>query len=137
MEYVIRADRPFREIEAQTIEALERQEFAVRRTFSLAPACGDGGGEALGYTVLLLYASGTQLQPLGQVTLHQRRGDVVLGFHQASPTQDLEADLVVALSRGGLDFCVSSGDREACVEARIGPENLDRRREPSRGRSRL
>jgi hypothetical protein len=130
MVYVIRADWPFQEIEAQIIEALERREFVVRCTFRLAPVSGHGGGEARGYSVIQLYESGTPLRPLGQVTLQERGRDVVLASLPASPTQDFEADLVVALSLGGLDFCVSYSDGEACVDASIGSGNPDRDRKP-------
>lgn len=128
MEYEITAERPFREIEAQTIDALERVGFVVQCTFRLVPAGGDVGNEELGYSVLMLYSSGTQSHSLGQVTLHERGKKLVLGSHPASPTQDLEADLVVALSLGGFEFCVSTSGGEACIDPGIGPEfpNQDR-----------
>jgi hypothetical protein len=128
MVYVIRADRPFQQIEAQTIEALERRGFEVRCTFRLAPIRGNGGGEALGYSVFLLYESGAPSRPLGRVTLQERGRDVVLATLPASQTQDFEADLVVALSLGDLDFCVSSSNGGARADALIGPENPKRDR---------
>ena len=130
MEYEITAERPFREIEAQTIDALERVGFMVQCTFRLVPAGGGAGRQEPGYSVLLLYSSGAQSRPLGQVTLHERGTKVVLGSQPSSPTRDLEADLVVALTLGGFDFCVSASGGEACIDPGMGCElpDYDRKR---------
>ena len=79
MEFVVTARRPFEEIEAQTIDALEQQGFVVRCTFSLRSATGLGStGRNPGYSVLLLYASGLEQKPLGLVTLYERGEETVI-----------------------------------------------------------
>jgi hypothetical protein len=128
MEYVITAGRPFQQIEAQTIDALEQGGFLVHRTFSLGSVmAADEGGrlQSPGYTVLMLYRSSPQPHPLGLVTLCERGGQTVLeslltsyaaGEPQGlSGAQDVEAELAVALSLGGLDFCVHVPGRENCI----------------------
>jgi YHS domain-containing protein len=129
MEYVITADRPFQEIESQTIDALEQRGFVVQRTFSLGSAMAEGvGGNQpdAGYTVLMLYRPGPRLQPIGLVTLYGRSGKTVLKSLLTEPTtseawqlsgmEDVEAELAVALSVGGLDFCVHADGREDCID---------------------
>lgn len=128
MEYVIAADRPFQQIEAQTIDALEQGGFLVYRTFSLGSVgtAGDSGRlQSPGYTVLMLYRSGPQPHPLGLVTLYERCGQTVLEAllpsyaaseaQGRSGAQDVEAELAVALSLGGLDFCVHLPGRGNCL----------------------
>jgi hypothetical protein len=128
MVYLIQADRPFHEIEAQTTEALERRGYLVRCAFCFAMVRGRSGGEALGYSVLLLYAPGAPSRPLGRVTLKERGRAVVLYPIPASQIEDFEANLVVAPSLGGLEFCVSFSNGEACIDASIGPANPERDR---------
>jgi YHS domain-containing protein len=92
MEYIVRTCLPFDEIEAQTVEALERQGLTVQRTFSLHSAVGPKeemgastshdhsaalGGKP-GYSVLMLYAAGTLRQPLGLITLYERGDRIVI-----------------------------------------------------------
>ena len=128
MEYVIAAGRPFQQTEAQTIDALEQGGFLVHRTFSLGSVetAGDSGRlQSPGYTVLMLYRAGPQPHPLGLVTLYERSGQTVLeallpsyAASEAqghSGAQDIEAELAVALSLGGLDFCVHLPGRENCL----------------------
>lgn len=128
MEYVITADRPFQEIESQTIDALEQRGFVVQRTFSLGSAMADrdrGNQPDAGYTVLMLYRPGPQPHPLGLVTLYGQSGKTVLKSlltetitskaGQPSGMEDVEAELAVALSVGGLDFCVQTDGREDCI----------------------
>jgi len=151
MEYVIRANRAFEEIEAQTIDALERQGFGVQRTFSLRSATGSGAGLDSGdpaYTVLMLYSSAPPRRPLGLVLLYQRAGCTVLRSMLASPGSpgagapadgaDVGAELVAALVGGGLDFCVdaafdgSVGDgveRDRCIDAKRAAEEEQGARE--------
>jgi hypothetical protein len=129
MEYVITADRPFHEIEAQTTGALEQRGFVVQCTFSLASivtAGLDGNSGGPGYTVLLLYKPGVQLCPVGQVILYEQRGQRVLKSMLRSPaangaggtsgTADVEAELAVALSLAGLDFCVHAAGGTDCID---------------------
>jgi hypothetical protein len=120
MEYVITADRPFEEIEAQTIEALERWGFVVQRTFSLRSAIRTeigGTGEKPGYSVLMLYASDSQRRPLGLVTLYERGERTVISAVPASPDgTDENADLVAALILGGLEFCVGTVVGAECID---------------------
>ncbi len=119
MEYMLAADQPFQEIESQTVSALERGGFVVRRTFSLGSATGAGRDRNPGnpdYAVLMLYASGDQLRFLGLVTLHEREGRIVLRSLPGSPSRDGEADLVAALTLGDLDFCVQAMSGKACIE---------------------
>lgn len=131
MEYVITADRPFQQIEAQTIDALEQGGFLVHRTFSLGSVetASDGGKlQSPGYTVLMLYRSTPQPHPLGLVTLYERCGQTVLEalltsyaaseVQGHSGAQDVEAELAVALSLGGLDFCVHVPGRGNCLATR-------------------
>jgi hypothetical protein len=128
MEYVITADRPFQQIEAQTIHALEQGGFLVHRTFSLGSVeTADDGGklQSPGYTVLMLYRSTPQPHPLGLVTIYERCGQTVLEAlltsYAASEVQghlwaqDVEAELAVALSLGGIDFCVHVPGRGNCL----------------------
>jgi hypothetical protein len=114
MEYLITADRPFEEIEARTIDALERGGFVVRRTFSLhsATAAAEGGTDGdPGYSVLMLYASGARQQPLGLVTVYERGDRIAVQPVLTSPgpgSQDVHAELVAALALGGLHLCVEA-----------------------------
>ena len=136
MEYVITADRPFHEIEAQTRSALEQRGFVVQCTFSLASivATGlDGSSGGPGYTVLMLHRPGTQLCPVGQVILYEQRGQMVLKSMVRSPaanevgegsgTEDVEAELAVALSLDGLDFCVRAARGKDCIDPGRGAED--------------
>ena len=121
MEYMITANRPFAEIEAETVAALERRGVVVRRTFSLRVATGvassDSGGTP-GYSILMLYAPSGQPHPLGLVTLYERGGRTVIKPVLTSlASQDANAELVTALIMGGLDFCmVSTGGRKCLNE---------------------
>jgi hypothetical protein len=138
MEYLINNDGPFHEIEARTIEALQQAGFLVQRTFRFAPAAFDGDGDSRqvpGYTVLMLHRSGPPQSLLGLVTLYGLGGEVVLKSLLASPAtgetwqpydiQDVEAELAVALSLGGLDFCVHAAGGSDCI-------NLDNLKEIER-----
>jgi hypothetical protein len=122
MRYVITADRPFGEIEAQTIAVLEQQGFVVRRTFSLESATrssSDGACTSPGYSVLMLYASGFLREPLGLVTLYEQGGQTVLHSLLTLPAGgDVEAEMVAALAQSGLDFCVKARDGEICIQPR-------------------
>jgi hypothetical protein len=136
MEYVIRANRTFEEIEAQTIDALERHGFGVQRTFSLRSATRSGAGLTSGdpaYTVLMLYSSAPPGRPLGLVLLYQRAGCTVLRSMLASSAvphaealsegDDVGADLVAALVGGGLDFCVDAAVHDAAVHDGVESSN--------------
>jgi hypothetical protein len=131
MEYVVTANRPFEVIEAQTVDALERQGFLVRCTFSLRSAAGlESGGldGSPGYTVLMLYQSADERQPLALVTLYEGQGRMVIesllapptsrGPHYPSQTVDVEAEVAAALSLGGVDFCVGVVRGAGCVDPR-------------------
>ena len=111
-------NRPFEEIEAQTIGVLKRQGFVVQRTFSLSSAMGAGRNSTdgnPGYSVLLLYAAGTRRQPLGLVTLYEWQGRTVIhslltplveGSRPSPADEDVEAELAAALTFLRLDFTV-------------------------------
>lgn len=140
MEYLVTANRPFEEIEALTITALERQGLVVQRTFSLRSALGAAGGNAgtlkgtgssPGYSVLMLYASGTPRRPLGLITLYERGRRTVINpvltplenGRPASPmdsrktaSADLHAKLVAALELSGLEFCAQVAKGEECID---------------------
>ena len=120
MEYVITANRPFADIEAETVAALERRGVVVRRTFSLRAATGvadSNGGGTPGYSVLMLYASNDQPHPLGLVTLYERGGRTVIKPALTSlASQDAYAELVTALVLGGLDFCMVSAGGRKCLD---------------------
>jgi len=118
MEYLIAAGRPFQEIEARTISALQREGFTVQRTFSLDSVTTVAGDDLYpGFSVLMLYAERAPQQPLGLLTLYeQQAGQMVLRATLRSPVQDTEAELVVALNRSGLDFCVHAAGGLNCIE---------------------
>ena len=128
MEYVITASRPFGEIEAKTIGALEQRGFVVRRTFSLHSATGgddSSPGRRPGYSVLMLYAAGAQRQPLGLVMLYQQGKQTVINpvltapsASQAEPapgSEDADAELIAALVLAGLDLCLDHTDGTECI----------------------
>jgi YHS domain-containing protein len=131
MEYVITTDRPFDEIEAVTIDALQSQGLVVQSTFRLRSAVGTPGGDAgPGYTVMMLYAPGVQRRSLGLLTLYEHGRWIVIkslltpaGVEQISSpgtrnaAADADADLVAALILSGLDFCVDSADVDNCIDA--------------------
>jgi YHS domain-containing protein len=140
MEYVITANRPFEEIEALTTHALEQQGLVVHRTFSLRSAVGAAGGitnsvkgtgSSPGYSVLMLYASGTQRRPLGFLTLYERGRRIVINpvltpmdnGRPALPvgegeavSADADAEVVAALVLSELEFCVEVAKGEACID---------------------
>ena len=140
MEYLVTANRPFEEIEALTMGALERQGLVVQRTFSLRSAVGTAGGNASalegagsgpGYSVLMLYAAGTPRRPLGLVTLYERGPWTVIypvltpldNGRPPSPldsgratSADLDAELVAALALSGLEFCAQVARAEECID---------------------
>jgi hypothetical protein len=129
MEYPINSSGSFREIETRTVEALQRAGLLVRRTFCFAPPVPDGHGDSRGdpgYTVLMLYRSEPPQSPLGLVSLYGRGGQVVLRSQLALPetgetgqpgeSQDLEAELVAALSLGDLDLCVHAAGGSDCID---------------------
>jgi hypothetical protein len=139
MEYLINSNRPFQEVEARTVEALQQAGFLVHPTFRLTPTASDTNGESEprdrghtdnredpGYTVLMLYRSGPVQSPLGLVTLYGRGGRLVLRSQlevseagQAGPpgkVQDVEAELAAALSEGDLDFCVHTARGSDCID---------------------
>jgi hypothetical protein len=122
MEYVIPGKGHFQEIEARTMSALEKQGFAVQRTFSLHSATlsdSGSGGCCPGYGVLMLYASGARHEPLGLLILYERGEQTVIHPALASSAgDDVEADLATALALGGLDFCIDAAGREACIHPR-------------------
>lgn len=127
MEYRVMAKRPFEETEAQAILALEQGGFVVQRTFSLRSAVGSGEGALQrppGYSVLMLYAPGTQRDLLGLVSLYQREGHTVIRPVLNGPAphkpatgnlKDIDAELVAALVAGGLEMCVHQGEGETCL----------------------
>ena len=99
----------------------------MQRTFSLDSAtAGAGDDQYPGFSVLMLYAERARQQPLGLLTLYgQQAGQMVLKATLRLPAQDTEAELVVALSRSGLDFCVHADRRAELHRARrtgAGPE---------------
>ena len=129
MEYVSGADKGFEEIERQTIGALERLGFAVRRSFSLRSATrGDKGtsGRCPGYSVLLLYGTGEPRKAMGLVTLYQQAGRTAIrpvftlqpeaGEVPLPDPQDLEATFVEILTMEGVEICVGAGE-ERCIDA--------------------
>lgn len=135
MEYLVNSQGPFQEIEARTVDALQRAGFLVRPTFRFAPATPGGDGEGAthgdlcpdpGYTVLMLYRSGPPQSPLGLVTLYGQSGQVVLKLLLDPPAtgevglpgevQDVEAELAAALSQGDLDFCVHAAGGSDCID---------------------
>jgi hypothetical protein len=122
MRYLIRADRSFGEIEAQTIAVLEQQGFVVRRTFSLESATRSSSSApraSPGYSVLMLYASDYLREPLGLVTLYEQGGQTVIhSLVTLSAGGDVEAEMVAALVQSGLDFCVKARDGETCIQPR-------------------
>lgn len=142
MEYVITVDRPFEEIEALTTAALEQQGLVVQRTFSLRSALvaerGNtgtlrGSGSGPGYSVLMLYATGTPRRPLGLLTLYERGRQIVINpiltpldnGQPASPVEkgkaasgDADAELVATLVLSGLEFCVKVARGEECIDTR-------------------
>jgi hypothetical protein len=125
MEYVITADRPFEQIEAQAIDALERQGFLVRRTFSLGSVSDGRDAPGPGYSVLMLYAAEGLGGPLALITLYERQEQTVIcsllippADRQSRPLsggEDVGAELVVALALGGLEFCVDAGEGAGCM----------------------
>lgn len=139
MEYVITADRSFEEIEALTADALEKQGLVVQRTFSLRSAVGAAGGSTRtlqgtgsspGYSVLMIYASGTPKRPLGLLTLYERGERTVISpvltpvsdGRISSPTgegkpssADADAGLIAALVLTGLEFCVEVTRGKECI----------------------
>ncbi len=120
MEYLIASDLPFDEIEAQIVEALERQGWMVQRTFSLRSVVGadrrDRGtltlpdhsgatGAKPGYSVLMLYAAGALRRPLGLITLYER-GDRTVVKPVLAPARSQEpssADAQEASAPAGSD----------------------------------
>ncbi len=123
MEYEIMADRPFAEIELQTVDALERRGFVVRRTFSLRSATGAAGGipdVSPEFSILMLYASRDEPRPLGVVTLYERGGRMVIKPALTVPmNQDGNAELVTALILGGLEFCIRTAGGRRCLDQEI------------------
>lgn len=150
MEYVITTDQPFEEIEAVTVEALERQGWVVQRTFSLSSAVGAGGRDSgsskgtagnPGYSVLMLYGLGVRRRPLGLITLYQRGGQTVIralptpvenrrplsvDAHDSITDQDADAnaELVAALVLSGMEFCVDVADGQNCIDTREAGEGI-------------
>ena len=140
MEYLINSKGSFREIEARTVEALQRAGLLVQRTFCFSAPVPDGhdGSESHedpGYTVLMLYRSEPPQSPLGLVSLYGRGGQVALRSQLASPetgeagrtgeSQDLEAELAAALSLGDLDLCVHAAGGGDCIDL-DGLEEMER-----------
>jgi hypothetical protein len=76
MECVVTANLPFGEIEARTIDALERQGFHVQRTFSLHSALGARSEQRAcpGYSILLVHTLGTPQAAPGVVILRGEAG---------------------------------------------------------------
>jgi hypothetical protein len=74
--YLVRGSRPFGEIEAQVISALEHMGLLVQRTFSLHSAAGAAweGAPCPGFSVLLVHSP--LLPPAGfvLVTLYSQAG---------------------------------------------------------------
>ena len=153
MEYVITANRTFEEIEALTTDALEKQGLVVQRTFSLRSAVGTAEGSTStpkrtgsspGYSVLMLYASGTRKRPLGLLTLYERGRRTVInpvltpvengrpaspiGKGQSTPS-DADAELIAALVLSGLEYCVEVSKGEECISpGALGEEDASSRR---------
>ena len=110
MEHTIAASGPFVEIEEQVIQVLEQQGFVVRRTFSLHSAAERDAHplEKPGFSVLMLYAAGAACPPLGLITLYERKDQIVIQtapVTQPPPAAGAEADLIAALTMGGLKLC--------------------------------
>lgn len=139
MEYLINSNKPFQDIEAQAVEALQQAGFLVRSTFRLSPSASSASGkgepcssshednrEDPGYTVLMLYRSGSVQSPLGLVTLYGWDGQAVLRsqlelsgpdkVEHPGKVQDIEAELAAALSQGDLDFCVHTAGGNECID---------------------
>ena len=120
MDYVITSDRPFDQIEAQTLDALEVQGFSVQRTFGLRSAAGASGNNASsspGYSVLMLHAAGIQRQPLGHLHLFEREDRIVIRPDLTAVDRvDAGAALITALVLGGLDLCAAASEVEECIE---------------------
>lgn len=120
MEYTITSERPFRDIETQIVEALERRGLGVQCTFSLGSATALSTGQSRenpGFSILMLYMPDAQRQPLGPVTLYERKGQLVIHLAPTSQArEDIGAELVAALALAGLDFCISTLNRGNCID---------------------
>jgi hypothetical protein len=129
MEYVVTANRPFGQIEARTIAALEEWGFAVQRTFSLDAATGAGGARVQGgpsYCVLMLYALGDERRPLGLITIYEREGRTVINpavvppfdtpSRQVPRDEDIGAELAAALALSGLELCIHTAGGTECID---------------------
>jgi hypothetical protein len=120
MDHVITPDRPFDQIEAQTLDVLEKQGFSVQRTSSLRSSAGAKGNNASsspGYSVLMLHAAGIQRQPLGRLHLFEREGRIVIRPDLTAVDHvDAGAELIVALVLGGLDLCAAAAEVDECIE---------------------
>ena len=120
IDYVITSDRRFDQIEAQTLDALEKQGFSVQRTFSLRSAAGAKGNNATsspGYSVLMLHTAGIQRQPLGHLHLFEQEGRIVIRPDLTAVDHVLTgAALVIALVLCGLDLCATASEVEECIE---------------------
>ena len=133
MEYLIRSEEPFEQLEARVVGALGRHDVSVQRSFSLHSATQGEHGLVLeaddgppGFSVFWLYSSGARRQPLALVTLYQRQGRTFFRAVSAvdgrpSPdgaeSADLAAGLVAALVLDGLEVCTGLDGRRGCVDA--------------------
>jgi hypothetical protein len=118
MEYVIKLERPFEEIETLTRSALERHGFAVQRTFSLqSAAMAASGEEQPGYSVFLLSRPEADQRPLGLLALY-RRGALTVIRPQLSlvADADVEAELIGALAVANVEICVDAAGSERCID---------------------
>jgi YHS domain-containing protein len=107
-EYVVKSDWPFEEIEARAMGVLEQHGFMVQRTFSLLSATASGtpgAGRGLGYSVLMVYGSGARG---GQTVIHP--------LFTSPVAADVEAEVVAALTQGGLAFCMDAPDQGPCLD---------------------
>ena len=118
MEYVIKLERPFEEIETLTRCALERHGFAVQRTFSLqSAAVPTSGQEQLGYSVFLLSRPEADQRSLGLLALYRRGAlTVIRPLLSLVADADVEAELVGALAVANVEICVDAAGSEKCID---------------------
>ena len=118
MEYVIKLERPFEEIETLTRGALERHGFAVQRTFSLqSAAVPTSGQEQLGYSVFLLSRPEADQRSLGLLALYRRGAlTVIRPLLSLVAGADVEAELTGALAVANVEICIDAAGSERCID---------------------
>lgn len=71
----------------------------------------------------MIYGTGASQQSQGLLTIYQRGGRTVINPVLSSPADaDLDAELVAALTLGGLEFCVDVTGTEKCINPRLTDE---------------